>query len=134
MKENTLLHRQVHPNFIQNNKFSVQVFESDNNVPTITSSVFVPKKSDEGELSVYNGDKFSAEESHNHYVKELESAGVVSVTIAECKAIDLSAVEDNKPYDGHSFIDFKKLPTSQIKIKAKILKSKAATRDWTYKI
>jgi len=134
MQDSTILHRQVHPKFIQDNKISSQAFEVDPKpVGNIFSSVFVPSELDKNQLSVYNGEKFNAEESFSHYTKTLESAGVVSVTIEECKSIDLDAVEDNKPFDGHSYIDFNTLGTSQAKVKAKKLKAKAVARDWTFK-
>ena len=134
MQESTILHRQVHPDLVQDNKFSSKIFEI-GLVPVgqITSSVFVPKESDNNQLSVYNGDKFSAEESHDHYIQTLKSAGVVSVSLIECKSIQLDAIEDNLPFDGHSYIDFNTLNKSQAKIKAKKLKAMAVARDWTFK-
>lgn len=134
MQDTTFLHRQVHPKFIQDNKISSQAFEVDPlPVANIFSSVFVPSETDKNQLSVYNGEKFSAEESYDHYVQKLETAGVVSVTFDECKAIQLDAFEDNNPFDGHSYIDFNTLGTSQAKVKAKKLKAKAVARDWTFK-
>ncbi|MCX2453649.1 hypothetical protein OQX61_20425 [Pedobacter sp. PLR] len=134
MQDSTILHRQVHPSLVQDNKFSSKAFEIGSlPVGQIASSVFVPKDSDNNQLSVYNGDKFSAEESHDHYIEKLDSAGVVSVSVEECISIDLTATEDNLPFDGHSFIDFITLNKSQAKIKAKKLKAMAVARDWTFK-
>lgn len=134
MEESTMLHRQVHPSFVQENKISVQVFEQ-NIVPEtqITSSVFVPTPKDDNKLSVYNGNKYTPEESFTHFTKNFQSAGVVSVMVEECKSINLNCVEDNDPYDGHSYIDFETLKKNQIKVKAQQLKGMAIKRDWTYK-
>ncbi|MGN8059711.1 hypothetical protein ACTJKN_25770 [Pedobacter sp. 22163] len=134
MQDSTLLHRQVHPNFIQDNKISSQVFEKDvQPIEAITSLVFSPTDKDENKLSVYNGDKYSAQESHTHFTTSFKSAGVVSVNIDECKSIALSAVEDNNPFNGHSVIDFEELDRKAVKNKAKLLKSFAMKRDWTFK-
>jgi hypothetical protein len=81
MEDHILLLRQVHPNFIQGDKISSQVF---------SSLVFKPFPNDHGLLSVYNNDKFSPLESHEHYVEQnLEFSGVVAVTVSECKALDV---------------------------------------------
>lgn len=99
MDKSTLLHRQVNPNFVINQTVSSQVFEIN-----IASSVFNPTPKDENKLSVYNGEKFSAEDSFGHFTLEYKSAGVVSVTVDECNSINLEAIEDNFPFDGHSYI------------------------------
>jgi len=127
MDDETLLHRQVHPAFVQGNSISEQVFQ-------ITSQVFKPTEKDEGLLSVYNGNKFTAEESYEHYVSstEFESIGVVSVSKEECNDASLTVVEDNDPFDGHSSIDFNGLSQNQISKKAKLLKSKAMDRGWQF--
>jgi len=127
MDENTLLHRQVHPAFVQGDSVSEQVFQ-------ITSQVFKPTEKDNGLLSVYNGDKFSAQDSHEHFVNTTEgkSIGVVSVSQFECTNATLKVIEDNDPFDGHSSIDFNDLSQKQISKKARILKSKAMIRGWQY--
>lgn len=135
MQNSTLLHRQVHPAWVQDNQLSAQVFETEiANIQTgITSQVFTPTPKDDNQLSVYNGEKFTAEEAYQHFTVELDSAGVVSVTIEETNSINLQCVENNDPFEGHSYIDFGKLGTSQVKAKAKILKNFANKRNWTYK-
>lgn len=134
MQNSTNLHRQVHPKFIQDNKISSQIFEVDPRpIENIFSSVFTPNTNDEGKLSVYNGDKFSAQDSFEHYTESLQSAGVVTVTVEECSGINLTVSEDNLPFDGHSNIDFGVLSKKEVKIKAQQLKAAAIKRDWTYK-
>ncbi|AZQ59321.1 hypothetical protein EJ994_11070 [Maribacter sp. MJ134] len=125
MEENTLLHRQVHPSFIQGDRLSSLVF---------SSQTFKPTPKDEKCLSVYNGDKYQPDESYEHYVDtEMESVGVVSVSLQECNDIELPVVEDNIPFDGHSFIDYREKSNSQIKKKATLLKKKATERGWQYR-
>ena len=125
MTDDTLLHRQVHPHFIVNDKISSQVFSV-----SIASTVFKPTLKDEGKLSVYNGDKYTAEQSYEHY--EYLSAGVVSVSKKECTSEELECTEDNNPFDGHSYINFEGLSNNQIEKKAKKLKSLAVKRGWQY--
>jgi len=134
MDKSTLLHRQVHPSFVQENRISSQVFQ---NIAyselEITSSVFTPTSKDGNKLSVYNGNKFSSEQSFLHYIQNYKSMGVVSVSVEECEANDLSCTEDNNPFDGHSYIDFDPLVGNQVRVKAKILKSLAVKRGWQFK-
>lgn len=125
-KKDLLLHRQVHPSFIQGDQFSSQVF---------TSQVFTPTPKDEKLLSVYNGDYFEAEDSYIHYTEDrgLKSSGVVSISEPECEQIELKVNQDNDPFEGHASIDYTELGNKVIKKKAKYLKSKAQKRGWTYK-
>jgi hypothetical protein len=127
MEKETLLHRQVHPSFVQADKISVQVF--------ITSQVFKPTPKDDNKLSVYNSEKFTAKESFSHFVSEPKnnSIGVVSVNLEECNLEELTVVEDNFPFDGHCHIDFKDLTSNQVEKKAKKLKIAAINRGWQYK-
>jgi hypothetical protein len=124
MEEETLLLRQVHPSFMQGDRLSSLVF---------SSQTFRPTPKDEGCLSVYNGNKYTPDESFDHYVNEMLSAGVVAVTVAECSAIELPVEEDNEPFNGHSFIDYRNKSNGQIKKKASILKRKATDRGWLFR-
>ncbi|TLX27412.1 hypothetical protein FE904_01505 [Chryseobacterium indologenes] len=132
MTEKTLLHRQIHPSWVQNDTVSSQAFLTDSN---IASLAFTPSEKDDKKLSVYNGEKFSAEESFVHYTANLKSTGVLSVTVEEVVSIsDLKVQEDNDPFDGHSIIDYSTVENStQIKKKAKRLKGFAVQRGWTHK-
>jgi hypothetical protein len=131
MEEKTLLHRQIHPSFVQNDVVSSQAFSSDK---TISSLAFTPSEKDKDKLSVYNGAKFTAKESFNHYTSQFESYGVLSVSISECLSIDeLNVAEDNYPYNGHAYIDFSKVESkAQKKKKAGKLRDFAILRKWTY--
>jgi hypothetical protein len=53
MTDTSLIHRQVHPSFVQAGSISSQVF-------SVTSQVFKPTPKDLGKLSVYNGEKYTA--------------------------------------------------------------------------
>lgn len=132
MTEKTLLHRQIHPSWVQNDIVSSQAFLIENN---IASLAFIPSEKDDKKLSVYNGEKFSAEESFIHFTANFKSAGVLSVTVAEVDSIDdLKVQEDNDPFDGHSVIDYSIVENAnQIKKKAKRLKGLAVQRGWMYK-
>ncbi|RZK25488.1 MAG: hypothetical protein EOO43_05390 [Flavobacterium sp.] len=130
MTINTLLHRQVHPNWIQHNIVSEQAFA--------TSQTFVPTAKDSGLLSVYNGDKFTAEHSLNHFTDnpDCSSAGVLSITVGEVDSIgDLTAVDDDYPFDGHAHIDFTQVTSvKSVKKKAQKLRDLAMLRGWVYKL
>lgn len=130
MTEETLLHRQVHPTWIQNDIVSEQVFA--------TSQTFAPTPKDEGCLSMYNGDKYTAEQSHTHYIltPSSVSVAVLSVTISEVDSVgDLATYEDNYPFDGHSYIDFCKLESKgALKKKSQKLRDIAMKRGWTHKV
>ena len=72
MNEDTLLYRQVSPSWLVNGDF--------------TSQTFLPTRKDNGFLSVYDGDRITAEDSWRHFVGALgrPSAGVAAVSVAEC--------------------------------------------------
>ncbi len=128
MNQDTLLLRQVHPSFVQADSISSQAF-------SITSQVFKPTPKDEGKLSVYNGQKFTAEGSYHHFIATNPngSIGVLGVTSNECDTEALPCVEDNNPFDGHATIDFNGLSNNQVDKKAKKLKALALNRGWLYK-
>ncbi len=131
MDNDTLLHRQVHPSWVQNNVVSAQAFIQEKDISSLT---FTPSLKDEDKLSVYNGTIFTAEQSYNHYTQHFESHGVLSVERIECKSIELLEIlDDNVPFDGHSCIDFSNVTSkNQIKIKAQKLRNFAVKRGWTY--
>jgi hypothetical protein len=74
--DDTLLLRQVHPGFVQNDRPSSQIFR--------------PTPKDELKLSVYDGDLITPEQSWKHFTGELgyRSVGVLAVTVrnaANCR-------------------------------------------------
>ncbi|MFY8214290.1 MAG: hypothetical protein ACOVKJ_07505 [Flavobacterium sp.] len=126
MDKETVIHRQVNPSFIQADVISVQAF-------SVTSQTFKPTPKDEFKLSVYNGNKYTAEESFNHFIEfGYPSAGVLSLQVSECSTESLNVQEDNNPFDGHSYVDFTGLSGSSIEKKAKKLKKYATERGWQH--
>lgn len=121
MNQETLLLRQIHPSFIQQER--------------ITSQAFRPTPKDENQLSVDNGDLISAIDSWKRFISNssCQSAGVMAVSVAEVTQEELPIIEDRTPYPEHCSIDFTELSNGQINKKAKKLKSVAEARDWLYR-
>lgn len=121
MKSDTLLHRQVHPSWVQQDR--------------VTSQAFRPTPKDQGRLSVYDGDQVTAEGSWAHYTQQLElsSIGVLAVTVEECESLGLAAEPDPEPFPEHAVIRFDGLSRAQIGKKAKHLQRHAARRGWQYR-
>lgn len=120
MNSNTLLLRQVHPNFFQNGR--------------VTSQAFRPTPKDEQKLSMYNGDQIDPQPAHRHYTETLDCAsiGVLGVTVAECDELNLPAIEDPEPFPEHVVLDYSAFPKNAIEKIAKLLRVKAETRGWLY--
>jgi hypothetical protein len=76
MTESTLLLRQIHPSFVK--------------LGRVTSQAFRPTPKDEQKLSVYDGDLIEPAAAWEHYRKRnLESVGVMAVTVEDCRKEDL---------------------------------------------
>ncbi len=116
----TLLLRQIHPNFVQ------EGFAS--------SAAFRPNESDQGLMSVYDGDLIAAEAAWTHYtsVSNKKSAGVAALTFDECAAESLPARSDPAPFPEHAVIDFTGVEEKHWRSKSKKLQAKALTRGWRY--
>lgn len=128
MTADTLLLRQIHPAHIKESAVSTQPFE-------VASPAFTPNAADKGLLSVYNGDRFTADEAYHHYTVEVgnTSSGVLAVSCAECAAENLPSAEDNNPFPGHAHVDFNGLPSKgAIKRAASNLRDRAMARGWMY--
>lgn len=123
MNDSTLLHRVIKPDWLlQDGRVSSQAFR--------------PTKSDEGLLSVYDGDKISAEESHVHYIKDPSKPvpiGVLAVSVQDCVETDLPVRPDPETFPEHVLIDFRKFGTNQIKRKSRKLCSVAMDRGWQFR-
>jgi hypothetical protein len=131
MHKDTLLHRQVHPNYIINNKVSSLVFELADDF-TLDNQIFIPTTKDDKKLSVCSGEKFTAEEAFLNHIKKLslKSAGTASVSVDECDGLTLETVEDNNPFVGHAYINFADIEKKEIRTKALVLKSYAMKRGF----
>lgn len=132
MEGETLLHRQIHPSWVQNDSISSQAFLTENNIASLS---FAPSEKDENKLSVYNGEKLTPEQSFIHYTSKFTSIGVLSISINEINTVgDLLVIEDNNPFDGHSVVDYTNVVSAtQVKKKAKKIKNIAVARGWTHK-
>lgn len=122
MNGETLLFRQIHPNFIEDDG-------------QVTYLAFRPFPRDEGKLSTYDGDQIVAEASWHHYTKVLNrtSKGVMAVTVAECESQQTKPILDAQPFPEHVSIDFTGLSKKEVKNAAKRLVELAAERDWQFK-
>lgn len=120
MTDDTLLLRQVNPQFIQDGRLSSQVFR--------------PFPKDENKLSVYDGDMITAEQSWKHFTGlGYKSSGVVAVSVQECDGQSLIAVSSPKIFKEHAHIDFSGFSKSQVEAKAKKLLILAIARGWLHK-
>lgn len=122
MNDETLLLRQVHPNFFPDGE--------------VSSQAFFPFPKDDGKLSVYDGDQITAEASYQHYAVTLglESVGVWAVDGAEAVSVGLPHLSD--PVSGntaHAVIDFGTLAEKECRKLAKKLKKFAVDRGSLYR-
>lgn len=120
MTGTTLLLRQIHPNFVQDGFAS--------------SVAFRPNESDQGLMSVYDGDQISAEASWTHYttISKKKSAGVTALTVDECADESLPARPDPVPFAEHAVVDFTGVEEKHWRTKSKKLQAKALARGWRY--
>jgi hypothetical protein len=122
MNDQTLLLRQVHPNFFHNG--------------VVSSQAFSPSPKDVGKLSVYDGDQISPEASHQHYTKNLglESVGVWAVKGGEVVSTGLTHQPDpTEKNPAHAVIDFGSRTDKQCRRLAKLLKKFALERGSLYR-
>jgi len=123
MENDTLLLRQVHPAFVQNDR--------------ATSQAFTPTSKDiDSGLSVYDNELIDVSDSVAHYQNELNGTtyGVLAVTVDECKAKKLEARSDPTPFPEHAVIDFGGVGKAKVKKIAKKLSAIAYERGWLVKV
>jgi hypothetical protein len=120
MTGDTLLLRQVNPNWLQQGR--------------VTSQVFKPTRKDENRVSVYDGALITPENAWKHFTEKLgfASIGVLAVSVDECQGCDLPTSSDPAPFPEHAIIDFTAVAPNQIDTKAKLLRAFAVDRDWLY--
>lgn len=115
-----LLYRQIHPDFVVDEK--------------VTSQAFKPTKRNSN-ISVYNGSMIDARQAWEHYTKtqRRKSAGVMAVTDTECEFQDLTVTSDPTPsFKEHMLISFDGLSKSAIKRAVRSLTAYANERKWCY--
>jgi len=120
MTPDTLLLRQIHPNFVQEGR--------------VTSQAFRPTPKDEHRLSVDNGDRMQAKAAWARFTSDpaCSSVGVMAVSQAECAAQNLPVIEDGSPYQEHCSIDFSTFEKKEVERKAKVLSRQAQGRGWLF--
>ena len=86
-------------------------------------------------LSVYDGDRITAEASWQHFANSLgySSAGVIAATVDECAAGGASAIPDPTAFPEHVLIDFGGLSNARVKAVGKTLTQLARKRGWQYR-
>lgn len=133
MEGEKLLHRQIHPSFVVNDIVSNQAFIEISLI--VSSGAFNPTEKDKSKLSVYNGNKFSAKEAYEHFTTNYTSYGVLSLNEEEVLSVDtLNIIDDDIPFEGHSYIDFSQVVSKNQKTKkASKLRDFAVKRSWTYR-
>ncbi|HTW93437.1 MAG TPA: hypothetical protein VMD30_01500 [Tepidisphaeraceae bacterium] len=121
MTDDTILHRQVHPSWIQNDR--------------VTSQAFKPTAKDKGKLSVYDGDRITAEKAWRHFttVLKFESVGSLALNVRECIEVELPVEPDPQEFFEHVVINFSAYGRGEVEKKAKHLRFKAEARGWQYR-
>lgn len=121
MNSETLLLRQINPEWVKNDR--------------VTSQAFTPTPKDKDKLSTYDGDQIKPRQSWIHFTTDLgnQSVGVMAVTVSECEENGTSAVSDPFPFPEHVLIDYSRLTRSKAKRVGKVLTSLARQRDWLHR-
>jgi len=116
----TLILRQIHPNFVQDD--------------FVSSVAFRPNEADKGLMSAYDGDPIAAEASWTHYttVSKKKSVGTTGLPVDECAAENLSARPDPLPFPEHAVVDFTGVEEKHWRTKSKKFQAKALARGWMY--
>ncbi|WPL15261.1 hypothetical protein Thiowin_00210 [Thiorhodovibrio winogradskyi] len=120
MKTDTLLLRQINPNFAQGDR--------------VTSQAFRPTPKDQHLLSVDDGDQITAAAAFDRFTTQTQgrSIGVMAVTCEECSALNLGVIADGVPYKEHVSIDFRGLANSKVESCGKKLAVQARQRGWLF--
>lgn len=117
MTPETVLLRQVHPNFVLDGQLS--------------SQAFFPFPKDKSHLSVYDGDQISAVDAYDHYVNFLrnQSCGVWGVTQLEITGVGLEAKADAlNDFPSHAVIVFADVSEKECRKLAKKMRALAVAR------
>jgi hypothetical protein len=121
VKANTVLMRQINPNFFIDEYLS--------------SQAFTPFPKDEGRLSVYDGDIMNAQQSFLHFTETLrfKSVGVWGITNTEVEKTGLTGNPDPlQDFSAHAFVDFRSVSTKEWRKLAKKLRTFAVNRGRLY--
>ena len=123
LDNDTLLNRSVSSSWVQGD--------------FVSSQTFTPTPKDEGKLSVFNNDLLDPESTYKYYTGtlDLKSAGIISISVAECtlQDLDVSPDPDSDPkHDAHVAIDYNKFGKSKRKKIGGELRDSAKERGWQY--
>lgn len=122
MNATTLLLRQAHPNFM------------DGDLPT--SQVFMPNSEDRGQMSAYDGDQISPDDAYTHYTQVLNKHSH-SVWALEKRETDSNGVPASPAplpnFPSHSHVDFSQIAEGAWRKTAKRLKALAIARGCQFK-
>ena len=121
MNADTILLRQAHPAFVQND------------LPT--SQVFMPNSEDGGLMSAYDGYQISPQDSFDHYskVEMRQSHSVWGLSKMEVDELGVPAESNPTPNNpAHALINFSSKPESAYRKVAKSLKALAMKRGCQY--
>jgi hypothetical protein len=121
MNSETLLLRQINPSFLQNGR--------------VTSQAFRPTPKDEKKLSVYDGDKITAQKAWQHFIENplCRSVGVMAVSKNQCDEQNIPVIADGVPFPEHAYLDYSNMSKGEVERKAKALSAKAQQRGWLFK-
>lgn len=123
MTPETVLLRQVHPNFVTDGQLS--------------SQAFFPFPKDKNHLSVYDGDQISAVDAYDHYVNVLsnQSCGVWGVTQLEVSEVGLESKADAlEDFPSHAVIVFADVSEKECRKKAKKMRALAVARGCLHSV
>jgi hypothetical protein len=112
-----LLHRQVHPSWVDDGQPSSQAFR--------------PTPKDEGMLSIACASLSTAAEAFEHHTQTLGllSAGTWAVSVGEVSEVGLTAYADPLPdQQAHGLVDFRTLGRKAAETKSRILRARAHQR------
>ena len=123
MTPETVLLRQVHPNFAPDGQLS--------------SQAFFPFPKDKNHLSVYDGDQISAVDAYDHYVNVLrnQSCGVWGVTQLEVSGVGLESKADVlDDFPSHAVIVFADASEKEYRKLAKKMRALAVARGCLHSV
>lgn len=123
MKSESLLYRIVHVSWVQNGRFTSQIFQPTGNNPP--------------SLHVYHGGLITPEEAWLRFTGSSSDfrgfVGVVGVSIAECQTLQLLVNLGTDLGLEQATIEFAGMSRSQIRRTAVILREMGASRGWLFR-
>lgn len=130
--QETLLWRQIHPSFCQENEVSSKAFQPLDGV--VSSAAFRPSKDHDYKLSTSHGDLISAEACWERHTQQLgrQSEGVLALNVSECQEQELPVIHDQHNFEDHVSIDFRGNSRKGMEKKASKLRYAAEQRGWQY--